>query len=460
MPMAGQRLTIATAVAGAILAAAPLWLEVDNQFLFWAARVFAVCVIIALWVDGPRGGIPDFLAPATLIAGMVLVLYVLFPALAGWAWFGPPLPIPAGGDPFVLRYGENPRILYVQRMLASDAERAVLAFVGFAASLATLWRLLPATTRQPDRLVSPWPLVLGIVLAGGLYRGGKALLSAGSLSGGFLSFVDILPGLALLATALLVQGFIADRRRYRAGLAVALMLLVLTLGATLIKTLVFFLSLVALIIFFTWRGRGRSMILLAMILVPMAGSVVLGVNRDLVHWDHLASKVRAILVSKLVERQAESVYCLHFAMETLDDGRAGSQPGYLLAALVPRLLWPEKPSLSNGADYARPYCGIVRHDRDHSASVTLLGEQVIMAGWPGIGVGGGVLAMLSLLTTLAWRRGGVAQAMVLALSPWLLDFDQHLAMYLANAAKLLMGMVLAYAVLSWWRGWRSAGQAP
>ncbi len=149
-----------------------------------------------------------------------------------------------------------------------------------------------------------------------------------------------------------------------------------------------------------------------------------------------------VLNDKLVLRQTETRYCFHNVI-----GKHGNQPLvatrqlFWLKALVPRLFWPGKPSLSLGQDYAYQYCGI-RAKSTHTASITLLGQPVIYGGWAGLLLHGGLLiAGLAGLVRLGRNRDGVAAVTVVALLPWLIDFDQDFALYVANAVKFFLVML-------------------
>jgi hypothetical protein len=161
------------------------------------------------------------------------------------------------------------------------------------------------------------------------------------------------------------------------------------------------------------------------------------------------------VTSKLVVRQAETLGCLqnvfaqHLAPGTL---QAESTPFYFVEAVVPRLLWPNKPSFSLGQDYATTYCRIkpreITPGTTQSNSITLLGQPLIKAGIAGVVVAQMTIALLFIGATIASlsHRPAVRIAIV-ALLPWMIDFDQSFALYIANLLKMLLIMLPALMTL-------------
>ncbi len=76
-----------------------------------------------------------------------------------------------------------------------------------------------------------------------------------------------------------------------------------------------------------------------------------------------------------------------------------------------------------------------------SESLTLLGEPVINGGAAGITVAQAFLAAALLAATiLALRTGALGVISLTAMLPWLTQFEQHFAMYFANAVKMFLFM--------------------
>ncbi len=158
---------------------------------------------------------------------------------------------------------------------------------------------------------------------------------------------------------------------------------------------------------------------------------------------------------KLVLRQVDTAGCFSNVIERRLLAPPDRSPGYFIGAIVPRMLWPDKPNLSQGDQLAVDYCDIPIQSVYgpgfvHSASVTLLGEPTIAAGWGGLMVAQITLAIgLALATILLLRSAAVGAVTLTALLPWLVDFDQSLALYIANAVKMFFYISPAAALFVW-----------
>ncbi|MEC8724800.1 MAG: hypothetical protein VXX97_00940 [Pseudomonadota bacterium] len=149
-----------------------------------------------------------------------------------------------------------------------------------------------------------------------------------------------------------------------------------------------------------------------------------------------AEKLSALFISKVVWRQTETGFCFNNVLRShADDDFNIAKQTFWLKILVPRVLWPEKPNFSQGAEYAVNYCKMPTLT-SHSASITLLGQPVIEGGVPGLLVHGSILLFfLGGATALAFRRPGLTRVVVFALLPWWIDFDQDFALYFGNIVK-------------------------
>lgn len=171
--------------------------------------------------------------------------------------------------------------------------------------------------------------------------------------------------------------------------------------------------------------------------------------------------VRHIVVQKLLVRQTVTAGCFQNVLDrNLPAGR-GESPLYFATGVVPRVLWPEKPNLSVGVEYGIAYCNVkpeyMAPGGKHSASITLLGEPVERAGWFGLAVAQtALLAALLCATALAVRAGPVGPIGLAALLPWLIDFDQSFALYVANTTKMFLWMIpmLVAVGLAFWNARR------
>ena len=149
----------------------------------------------------------------------------------------------------------------------------------------------------------------------------------------------------------------------------------------------------------------------------------------------------SVLRAKVVLRQAETRYCFQKVIDKhREQPLTATNQLFWLKGLVPRVLWPKKPSLSLGAGYSVGYCGSTVENQ-HSASITLLGQPIIHGGLIGLLLHGGLLVVgLGGVVWLARRPRSLATITSVALLPWLIDFDQDFAIYVANAVKFFLVM--------------------
>jgi len=73
--------------------------------------------------------------------------------------------------------------------------------------------------------------------------------------------------------------------------------------------------------------------------------------------------------------------------------------------------------------------------------ITLIGEPILEAGLPGIVVASAVIgvALLALGVVLS-RATPLGIIGVVAMLPWLINFQQHFALYFANSVKMFLTM--------------------
>ena len=155
-----------------------------------------------------------------------------------------------------------------------------------------------------------------------------------------------------------------------------------------------------------------------------------------------------VLRTKIVTRQATTRFCLqnvineHRNLPFLIESQT-----FWIKGLVPRALWPDKPNLSLGNLYAQRYCGY-KPDKKfttwalQSSSITLLGQPFINGGWIGLPLHGGILIVgLGVVVFLGRNPYSLKSVSAVAMLPWLIDFDQDFALYVANAVKFLLVML-------------------
>ena len=142
---------------------------------------------------------------------------------------------------------------------------------------------------------------------------------------------------------------------------------------------------------------------------------------------------------KLLYRQTDTIHCLNKVLNVhSEDVFVLSEQFFWLKGLVPRIIWPEKPNLSEGQVYTQKYC---RHNNhlNHYSSITLLGQPFIKGGNTGLFLNLGFLIFgLTGITWLTRERFSLSALSVAALSPWLVDMDQNFILYIANATKFFL----------------------
>jgi hypothetical protein len=118
----------------------------------------------------------------------------------------------------------------------------------------------------------------------------------------------------------------------------------------------------------------------------------------------------------------------------------------LPAGLIPRLFWPDKPSLSRGVWFSSTFRGLPEHTTSYSA-MTIFSEGYLFYGWTGT-----VLAMLiagGLLAVVRRRLDNPRLALVyLALVPTILQIEPELSSYLTTLVQRSLVFVVVFILLS------------
>lgn len=94
-----------------------------------------------------------------------------------------------------------------------------------------------------------------------------------------------------------------------------------------------------------------------------------------------------------------------FAMRQYDEGKSGASLGLALYALVPRILWPEKPDMT---DMARDFTELALGYRGFNTSIGIFGEAYWNGGWWMVGAVcvyvGFLFSVLTRVSLLRMRR--------------------------------------------------------
>lgn len=131
----------------------------------------------------------------------------------------------------------------------------------------------------------------------------------------------------------------------------------------------------------------------------------------------------------------------------------GATYGYMAVSLIPRFLWPGKPSVNDANRFYQVAYGLTaERDLDHvSIAVGTLAESYVNFGWPG------VVAVMFLLGTilrlfervfLSFASGPFLVSTGLALTPSLLVVEAQAAQYLGGVIQyILMAIAIFLPVL-------------
>lgn len=442
------------ALAAIVLAASFIggWWDIAGG---WPLRLAALAVWVAVTVSllGPRPVTP-FATPSYLLPSLALFLYVLIPAAFVSLVLGGAVAIGPDDPPSLVRQGLLIEPNTAVRAVHSVAELLILRFAVLGLAVVAMVGRRAGSAKPA---ASPSFRALGVVAMVGivaaiLYAVAVSASWAGAAPRWAVEARTVAPVLYLLALSQLTLWCISYRRRaiLLASLPVLAGSALLAHGA--VKAVTLGVAVLVLVVLFSPSIPPRWRIAAAIGAVSLAivGQTALLMQRVPANFRaDPAGTIASWLPGKYVYRQAETTYCLAHVLREDQAGPDKTVTGLtaLVASLVPRVLWPEKPALSNGGAYAVRYCGRDANEVaavQHSSSITLLGEPIILAGPAGAWLSiAALLAILALLSRHAVALGRGTPA-ILAVSPWLIDFDQPAALYLANGVKL--GLVAAIAV--------------
>jgi hypothetical protein len=402
------------------------------------ARIGAVSALLIQMIVELRGRRKEFLtSPLFLLSSIGVVFFSALQAI--WGYEAP-----------------HAKALDYASFIGSRAEATILAF-----SMAGLmFYLLASRKNQRDAAVIPriadWIVASLFAVTAAVSFFGVALNTPGILASFIPPFIAnasfIIPPLISLSLCLLVRYAQARGRYFR----IAVFILAMTALEALVyahegKLVMFILVAVSLytIRLLDFSFSHMVLALLAALLVALVFVQVVQHTRWKVAGGtgRTSSSYFRIFKGKGVWRQTETGYCFSNVLKAhADDPFDLSKQAFWIKGLVPRILWPGKPSLSLGQKYAVNYCS--RRQKTlgkHSSSITLLGQPVIQGGIIGLIIHAGLLLfVLAAIERFNANPAALPAAMIAAILPWLIDFDQDFSMYIANAVKFALVMAVLF----------------
>jgi hypothetical protein len=444
-----------------VIITASVWF-LSVAFLIWPAPIANsamrfILIIVAIAVTAAtfrRSERRCLLSPPYLLGILVLIFYALCPAL--YLRFSPQLPTFFSG-------GGAEGQAWTEAFVGSRGELLVLQFTAMCFVVASLvLRYTPASGPLPSpnatlrTLGMIWaPAVVMTIAFLYLLIGQSSAVSGMFVSGiGAQVKAAMAPVMSLCLAVIGCAAGSLPSRRVIGAIGIATAALTITILSSGFAYISVSMAVSALLLFATMRRTsGAELARIAMIVAGVViASIILSalIRPRLPGYTHKTlAYIEAKLVSKLAFRQGVSGNCLNRIVNRYA-GTERAGPFYFLYAVVPRAIWPEKPILSRGNEYARKYCGEGNVDPRHSESITLIGEPILSAGTKGLIIAEMFLAALLGGAAMVGLSGGLGRLILLtAMLPWLVTFEQHFAQYVGNVAKMFLIMLIVLALVSW-----------
>lgn len=434
----------------------------ESTFVWWICRLTTLGLLLSL-LALKRGSAAFPLDPPLLVAAAVFILYVLGPAIIVSVLLDGPVPLDPADTPDIVRQpGWNITFEASRRAVESTGTWLTLRFTLICLLASTLLSLTIKIAPGKSALDFPWkgPAILGLIAS--LLQLGRRWDLYSSLPADVTTrFLDFLPVVASTCLAMLV--FACRNRRQSAPRWAFAILMVLAVVAFMpfgTKILGWALIIDVLILGLSFSGKARRVLLAAIIFLPFLFATILTVSRGDGYQFNKLYTASLYFQHKMIYRQAETIYCLTFVdKENSNKEFSITGIGHLSAGLVPKFIWNDKPSLSRGNIYAESYCGWPHQEvvfSRHSASITLLGEPLLLSGPWGLAVAQAWVVGFLMLAGYALNSGRpIWMTTALAILPWMVDFDQNFIMWLANIGKFI-GPAAILAWLSWRIGRRNS----
>ncbi len=435
-----------------------LLFQVEN--LATVIRMLLALGLIVLFMEIANNASRYFiLSPLCLLGAVTLIFYSLGPALYGIIF---PEPLAYFGT-------RAPRISHENAITFTEsrAEILILQFSAFCFLLLSLMvrqdcqrpvKREKATTNvgSPKHLVNILiVLVVGVAILFLINRWthfGQVFFSSGLGS----EFRHALTPLMSVSTTSLAYFAAREKPNLRllAAFAMTVSLFAMIVSG-LAATAVYIAIVTALVFVLRFNPRPRqflTVIGMTALVLPIAILLTIiprGEVKEVESIPAVTEYAAAKLTSKLVFRQTTSGHCLNKIYMNSQSAET-SNPFYFVIAIVPRILWPEKPVLSRGSEYAENYCGQTGAVKlQHSESITLLGEPLLNGGILGIVAAQITLAVILCLATILGISGQPVRVIfMVALLPWLATFEQHFAEYFGNLIKVILIMSPFFIVLT------------
>lgn len=375
--------------------------------------------------------------PFFLMAGMSLCFYALLP----WVMFFFP--------ELVIISKVNLLAASPQFSHASTVSRLILAFSALNLGLLIVslnWiRIDPVQAILPSRRWFIATLAC-IALLACVYMGSLRLNLLSPAVWGHRQVLDAFPPLiSILAATAFVDAL--SRSKTEAGWVLLFMISIFTilfLAISAFKSGIFLIAAMSILLIATDISWRRLAFIFLFIIVPVI--ILLG-NFDVIRAGNLPrTPDPGVIFKKIGARQIESRFCLGKTLEQVSvNGPQGKSPFYFVGALVPRVLWRDKPDYSSLGVITEKMCF---DSVGSSYSMTLLGEPILHSGYKGLAVAAVYYITLQIfMLCVVARTGPVSAAGMLGLAPWLMDFDQFFSLYWANAFKMLIYMSTVLVVL-------------
>lgn len=195
-----------------------------------------------------------------------------------------------------------------------------------------------------------------------------------------------------------------------------------------------------------WEGGGEA---------GLVEKVTFWISGSALRWSEAMNSENSVSIRELSRQSLERTTLLPQVAHVLDltpsqiPFQMGQTYSYLPLALIPRFLWPDKPSASQANRYYQVAYGLnTWRDVDNvSIGVGCLGEAYINFGWPGVF---GIMFLIGVVLGI-YERSFVARnsstlflAIGIALLPGILNIEQQMAMYLGGVVQTVLLTILVF----------------